>query len=211
MTDNKKHIEDIAEIRSLMEKSSKFISLSGLSGILAGIFALIGAFISNWYISYYYSRQTEASFIKSISLEDESKLILMFLAFIVFILAFVTAAYFTTKKPENKNSKLWDYNSKKVVSNLLIPLTTGVIFISYLILNNYYILIVPASLMFYGLSLINAGHFTFSVIKYLGLLEILTGFISLFFTEYYIVFWSIGFGFLHIIYGILMYLKYERK
>ena len=211
MTDNKKHIEDIAEIRSLMEKSSKFISLSGLSGIMAGIFALIGSFISNWYISVYHPRQTEATFIKSISVEDESKILLMFLAFTVFLLAFVTAAFFTTRNHKNKSSKLWDYNSKKVVSNLLIPLSTGVFFISYLILNNYYTLIVPASLLFYGLSLINAGHFTFSDIKYLGLLEISTGLLSLFFTEYYIIFWSIGFGILHIIYGILMYIKYERK
>ena len=50
MTDNKKHIEDIAEIRSLMEKSSKFISLSGLSGILAGIFALIVQFALNIFL-----------------------------------------------------------------------------------------------------------------------------------------------------------------
>ena len=211
MTDNKKHIEDIAEIRSLMEKSSKFISLSGLSGILAGIFALIGAFISNWYISEYYPNQTEASFIKSISVEYESKILLMLLAFTVFILAFVTAAYFTTRNHKNKSSNLWDYNSKKVVSNLLIPLATGAVFVSYLILNNYYSLIVPASLMFYGLSLINAGYFTFSDIKYLGLLEIFIGILALIFTEYYIVFWLIGFGILHIIYGILMYLKYERK
>jgi len=211
MTDNKKHIEDIAEIRSLMEKSSKFISLSGLSGIMAGVFALIGAFISNWYISAYLPKQIEASFIKSISLECESKILLMLLAFIVFVLAFATATYFTSKNNKNKSSKLWDYNAKKVVSNLFIPLSAGVFFISYLILNSYFVLIVPASLIFYGLSLINAGHFTFSDIKYLGLLEILIGVVSLFFTEFYIIFWSIGFGILHIIYGILMYIKYERK
>ncbi|MBN1252821.1 MAG: hypothetical protein JXR51_08280 [Bacteroidales bacterium] len=211
MNENKKHIEDIAEIRNLMEKSSKFISLSGLSGILAGVFALIGSITSYWYINISYPKLSNPIFLKSLSIENESKILLILLAFLIFILAFGTAVYFTTKNRKNKSSKLWNYSSKKVVGNLFIPLSIGAIFISYLILNNYCELIVPSSLIFYGLSLINAGHFTFSDIKYLGLLELITGCFSLIFIDYYLLFWSIGFGALHIIYGILMYIKYERK
>ena len=39
------HLENLKEIRTLMERSSKFLSLSGLSGISAGIIALVGAFM----------------------------------------------------------------------------------------------------------------------------------------------------------------------
>ena len=41
--------EDLQAIREIMERSSKFLSLSGLSGIFAGVCALIGAAIA-WFI-----------------------------------------------------------------------------------------------------------------------------------------------------------------
>ena len=36
-------LQNLAEIRSLMERSSRFISLSGLSGVGAGVCALVGS------------------------------------------------------------------------------------------------------------------------------------------------------------------------
>lgn len=47
---NENYIDDLKEIRSMMEKSSRFISLSGLSGVSAGIVALAGAVMAWWYI-----------------------------------------------------------------------------------------------------------------------------------------------------------------
>lgn len=43
MTSDKNHIQDLAEIRAIMQRSTKFFSLSGLAGVSAGVFALIGA------------------------------------------------------------------------------------------------------------------------------------------------------------------------
>ena len=46
MKEEQNYIQDIAEMRSMMERSSKFLSLSGLAGIMAGIYALSGAYIA---------------------------------------------------------------------------------------------------------------------------------------------------------------------
>ena len=46
-----KALESVNEIKELMEKSSKFISLSGLAAIMAGIYALVGAYIATQVIT----------------------------------------------------------------------------------------------------------------------------------------------------------------
>ena len=46
-----KALESVNEIKELMEKSSKFISVSGLAAILAGIYALAGAYIATQVIT----------------------------------------------------------------------------------------------------------------------------------------------------------------
>ena len=38
-----KYLDDLKEIRQMMRRSTQFLSLSGLSGVLAGVYALIGA------------------------------------------------------------------------------------------------------------------------------------------------------------------------
>ena len=49
--DKDKALESVFEIKELMEKSSKFISVSGIAAILAGIYALVGAYIATQVIT----------------------------------------------------------------------------------------------------------------------------------------------------------------
>lgn len=79
-----------------------------------------------------------------------------------------------------------------------------------LIYQGHIELAAPATLVFYGLALLNASKYTLSDIRYLGLLEIVTGLMATFFIEYGLLFWAFGFGLLHIVYGIFMYYKYEK-
>ncbi|MEN8118885.1 MAG: hypothetical protein ABFS35_00975 [Bacteroidota bacterium] len=204
-----KPIKDISEIRSMMEKASRFISLSGLSGIFAGLYAIAGAAIAYWYTHVFIIENTEPLIFSSLVLCDEIPVFLVLLAAVVFLLSVGSAAYFTTKNSKKKSLPLWDHITKKLIINLFVPLLAAGTFILVLIFRGYYDLIVPTSLIFYGLALLNAGHFTYSDIRYLGYFELFLGFISLLFSEYDIIIWSIGFGFLHIIYGIVMYYKYE--
>ncbi len=210
MDSNKKHLEDLSEIRLMMERASKFISLSGLSGVMAGVFAIIGAAIAFWYLNVFLPEAQTPFLIKELSLKYDSVIFLLLLAFIIFSLAFISGIFFTTRHSRKKNLPLWDYSSKKVLINLFIPLFPGTLFVLYLIFNEFYLLIIPSSLIFYGLSLINAGHFTYSDIKYLGYIEIFLGLISLVFSHWGLIIWTIGFGAMHIVYGVLMFYKYEK-
>ena len=209
MTESKP-IKDLSEIRNMMEKASRFISLSGLSGIFAGFYAITGAAIAYWYFYIYIIENNESLIFSSLSLYDEIPVFIIFLSAIVFTLSVGSAAYFTTRNSKRKSLPLWDNTTKKLLINLFVPLFAAGAFILVLIFRGYYDMIVPTSLIFYGLALLNAGHFTYKDIRYLGFLELFLGFISFLFSEYSIIIWGIGFGVLHIIYGIVMYYKYER-
>lgn len=207
MESSKQYLEDITEIKSMMERSSRFISLSGLSGIFAGIFALIGAGLV-------YNRMYTASgdlykrvYVNSYS-NDVNFMIIV--AVSVLLLALVTGIIFTTRKARKQNIKTWDNTTKRLLINLMIPLIAGGLICLMLLKGHYYTLVAPATLVFYGLALINASHHTYRDIRYLGMSELALGLIASSFIGYGLLFWAIGFGVLHIIYGTMMYLKYER-
>jgi membrane-associated HD superfamily phosphohydrolase len=130
-------------------------------------------------------------------------------AALVLLLSVLFALYFSTKKAKRDRKNFWTPVSKRLLINLLIPLVTGGVFIIVLLFQSNIQLIVPCFLIFYGLALVNAGKFTFSEIFYLGILEIITGLVSAFVPGWGLIFWIIGFGVLHIIYGLAMYRKYE--
>ncbi len=203
----KQHLEDLSEIRSLMERSSKFISLSGLSGIFAGSFALIGAYVA-------YSRlMQEFQYIPYQNLSVNSPIV-KFLAIdgaLVLILSLIFAIYFTARQTKKKGLKIWDNTSKMLLIGMMIPLITGGLF-CLILFNHAPQLIDAATLIFYGLALINASKYTYDDVKYLGYIEVVLGLACGLLNEWRIglLFWSLGFGVLHIAYGIVMYKKYER-
>jgi len=203
----KDYRKDISEIRSMMERSSRFISLSGLSGVMAGFYALIAAFIA-FRIAYTFETiEYQDVLIRNVR---GKKFELVLIALSTLALATVTGAILTKKKARKHDMPSWDNNAKKLVINLLIPLLAGgvivVIFYQYGLIR----LIAPMTLVFYGLGLINASHYTYRDIRLLGISEVLLGLLACIFTGYGLLFWSIGFGLLHIIYGAAMYFKYER-
>ncbi len=205
-----KPFEDISEIRNMMERASRFISLSGLAGVFAGLYAIIGATIAYWYFNMYIIENSESLIFSSLNLYEEIPVFVILLAALVFIFSVSSAVYFTTKNSKNKSLPLWDNTTKKLLISLFVPLLTGGIFILFLISRSYYDLIVPSSLIFYGLALLNGAHFTYSDIRYLAYFELAIGIISLWFNDYAIIVWAVGFGFMHIAYGTIMYFKYEK-
>ncbi|NVJ48459.1 MAG: hypothetical protein HWE21_10650 [Cytophagia bacterium] len=202
-----KYIEDIAEIRQMMEKSSRFISLSGLSGIMAGIYALIGAFIA-WKLAYTSEQMIYGEPTNRDVWGNLTYLILD--AAGVFLLTLITGIGLSVKKAKKHGVKSWDKTTQKLIINLFIPLIAGGILIIVLYLNGIVGLIAPTTLIFYGLGLINASHYTYRDIRYLGLLEVALGLIASFVVGYGLLIWAIGFGLLHIVYGTLMYFKYDK-
>lgn len=205
--ENQKILNDISEIKTMMNRSSRFISLSGLSGVMAGVYSLIGAFLAYKVV---YSDNVTISY-ESLILEDFRIYQLFAIAFSIIFLSILTGILLTARKAKNQNEKIWDNASRRLVINFLIPLLTGGVLIFYLIKKEQYSLVATLTLIFYGLSCINASKYTIGDIRYLGFTLILLGFISLWFIDYGLLFWSLGFGVSNIIYGLLMYFKYERK
>ena len=207
MKEEKEHLQAISDIRSMMERSSRFISLSGLSGIFAGIFALAGALAAYEKL---YSLGMSYRDLQSDSFTDVI-IYLMLDAAIVLIASLGVGILFTFRNSNKKGAKIWDITSKRLLINLLIPLITGGLFCLVLLYHGIVGLVAPATLIFYGLALINASKYTYNDIRYLGCCEIVLGLLASVNIGYGLFFWAAGFGLLHIIYGAVMYFKYERN
>jgi hypothetical protein len=194
-----------------MERSSRFLSLSGISGISAGLIALIGVIAASIYQGYSIFEKARVSKLLEPSggINMESLIFFFVDAVIVIVLALSISIFFTIRKAKKRELPVWDSSAKRLVWNLMIPLTTGGIFCLVLVYYGIVFLIAPAMLIFYGLSLVNAGKYTHREISLLGILEILLGLVALLFIGYGLLFWAIGFGLFHIIYGTYMYFKYE--
>ena len=202
--ENKKYLQDLSEIKNMMNRSSRFISLSGLAGVFAGCYALIGAVIAKILLS-----ENEAVLANDLNSNLVKNLFLVAIAVLIF--AIVTAVLLTTRKARKNQQKIWDSTSRRLLINFFAPLLAGGIFILVLLQYELIGLIAPSMLLFYGLSLVHASKYTFGDLRSLGYANVILGLIATQFIGYGIYFWATGFGIFHIIYGIWMYNKYDRK
>ncbi len=211
MEDNKPagSLEEIRDIRRIMERSSRFISLSGLSGVAAGICALAGTLVARSVLNNYYGEYNSRGFTTN---DDFAmlKIKLLGVAMVVFVMAFLSAYYLTWRKAQKQGLPVWDHTSKRLAWNMFLPLLAGGAFILGMLRYDVWLFVAPASLLFYGLALVNASKYTLNDIRYLGYCEIILGTINMLYPGYGLWFWAVGFGVLHIIYGIIMWNKYER-
>ncbi|HEX8333761.1 MAG TPA: hypothetical protein VF622_14160 [Segetibacter sp.] len=209
MSTDPKHLDDLKDIKNIMQQSSRFISLSGWSGIAAGTCALAGA----WYVSNQvecwkrgdceFERLVEAG---GVNLNST----LLQIGIITFATAFFLAFLFTYLRSKKTGVPLWNFTARRLMLNVAIPMAVGGIFIYKMLELKYYELAPPACLLFYGLALVNASKYTLGEVRYLGFGQILLGLISCWATGYGLYFWAAGFGILHIVYGLIMWYKYER-
>lgn len=208
---SREHLETLTEIRSLMERSSKFLSLSGLSGISAGIIALVGAgaayarLSSDWLSGQsrfqQFSGPERREFVNFLLLDGS----------LVLLAALLTGIFFTVRKARQQGLNVWNPTSRRLLWALAVPLLTGGVFCLGLIHHELVWLTFPATLIFYGLALCSGSKYTVRDVEYLGLSEIGLGLLGLFFTGYTLLTWAIGFGVLHIVYGTVMYFKYDKS
>jgi hypothetical protein len=216
MTPTHEHLKDLREIRSLMERSSRFIGLSGLSGVAAGICALIGAAAAYYYLD---ARPFEmdnqyAYYTKALNSTKWGYRYFefFFLNGILTVLAAIASGiYFTTRRASQKGQGIWDKSAQRLLIHLAIPLVAGGFFCLAMMAHGYLAFVAPATLVFYGLALVNGSKYTLHDVFYLGLAEIALGLLAMFMLRYGLEFWAIGFGVLHIIYGTMMYFKYEKN
>lgn len=197
-------LETLKDIRNIMERSARFLSLSGWSGVWAGAVALAGAAIAKKWLDLPYDMD---------AVDDYMLVALRFvgLALVIFFVALAGAFYFTWRKTRAQGGKIWNSASRRMMLHMAIPLLAGGVFSAAFIYYGHEMYITATCLIFYGLALINGSTYTVTDIKFMGVLEIALGCLSLFIPGYGLLFWTIGFGILHILYGIIMWNKYDRK
>jgi len=224
MTEQNQSLAALQDIKNMMERSSRFISLSGLSGISAGICALVGAWFANdaihggtagpasdVQIVDFYETRSAQTLTRPHSVTGYLDDPLLRIAIITFIAAFVLAFTFTYLRSQKTGVPLWGKASKRLMINVCVPLAVGGAFVLKLLMIQGYGLIAPGCLIFYGLALVNASKYTLSEVRYLGYCNLLLGLVNLVYPNYGLYFWALGFGVLHIIYGTAMWWRYERK
>ncbi len=209
MENKNESLDTLKDIKRIMERSSRFISLSGLSGISAGVSALVGAWFAYDLIHEYYVQFNELGFDAVVFSKLKSNLLLLSIA--VLAVAIISSLYFTDRRARQNQQKLWDHTSKRLLLNLLLPLMAGGLFILAMLQQDEWRFVSPACLIFYGLALINSSKYTLNEVRYLGYLEIILGLINTQYIGYGLYFWAAGFGLLHIVYGVAMWLKYEKS
>lgn len=203
MSTNSSRLDDLKDIKTIMQQSSRFISLSGLSGISAGLCALAGA----WYTT----KKSDGRF-ETLVGDDGFNLqsTLLQIAVATFLAAFVLAFIFTYLRSKKTGTTMWNFTARRLMLNVAIPMAVGGIFIYKMLDFEYFELAPPACLLFYGLALVNASKYTLGEVRYLGYGQLVLGIVNCFMIGYGLFFWAAGFGILHIVYGIVMWYKYER-
>ncbi|WP_396635393.1 hypothetical protein [Maribacter sp. R77961] len=200
--ESKKYLDDLSSIKDLMSRSSRFISLSGLSGIMAGLYALAGATITYVFLL---PKNGEV-----LTLHSWNFKIILGILIAVATLSVITAFLLTSKKAKKNKENIWDATTKRLLVSFLVPLVAGGIYILIKLSSQHYGLTGSLMLIFYGLALINASKYTISNIQYLGYAELILGLICAALPGYGFWFWILGFGVFHIIYGSLIYFKEEK-
>ncbi len=201
--ESKDYLKDISEIKDLMNKSSRFISLSGLSGILAGIYALIGAAVAYWLVT--------TSSTGYLMLDGRIYRLCLLILFLIAFSSVVTGIILTTRKAKKHGAKIWDATSRRLVINFLIPLIVGGLYILIILNQQKYGQTGALMLIFYGLALVNASKYSLGDIRYLGFIQLILGLTCAWFPGYGFWLWVLGFGVMHIVYGSWMHFKYDLK
>lgn len=206
------HLDAINDIRTIMERSSRFLSLSGLAGVVIGFIAIICIMAVYNYLGIsvasteYYKKVLDVN-----GQLDLANFIFVLVGFVlVLILSLIAGVIMAIRKANKMGLVIWDITAKRLLTNISLPLFAGGFYCLILLYHNQVALVAPATLIFYGLALINASKYTIHEIRFLGVLEVLIGLIASIWIDYGLLFWAFGFGILHIVYGITIYLKYEK-
>lgn len=190
-----KYLKDISDIKNMMDKSSKVISLSGLSSLYTGVFGLIGG-------AYYY--------IKEIKTDSYSPYVAISVFLIVSVLSVITTIYFTNIRAKKLNEKVWSKTTEQLLSTFSITMVIGICFITILVFQEQFIQIIPLVPLIYGLSLIHAAKHTKNIVKPLGIIQVLIALLCVLFIEQSFWLYVFGFGIVHLINGLIIYIKYDK-
>jgi len=205
-------LAELREIRNLMERSSRFLSLSGIAGIIVGVIAIAGVAAAYAFLGLGLNEPGYYQFSAGQNVAEVTEAYTFLFAdfMAVLLLSLFTGIYFAVRNAKKQGLPVWDATASRLLINMMIPLAAGGIYCLILFYHGHLALIAPATLIFYGLALINASKYTINDIRYLGIIEVAVGLAASIYIDYGLLFWAFGFGILHMVYGIKIYFKHER-
>lgn len=134
----------------------------------------------------------------------------LLIAVSVLVLAIGSTVFLSYQKAFRRKEKAWTPTARRLVLQMALPLTAGGILLLIVLGKGMTGFLAPLSLIFYGLAIFNAGNAAFDELKPLGLLQIGLGLFCAHFISYGLLCWAIGFGLLHILFGLYMHVTYEK-
>lgn len=207
MDDSKAGLDDLKQIRAIMERSSTFLSLSGFAGVIVGIIAIAASIAIVMLCN---SHLLTTVVLRGIQSDEtlRNQIVLVFTA--ALLLSVASAFVFSLRKAKRKALPIFNKVSLSFATHFFIPLIVGGFFIIGLASKNYYDLVLPSMLIFYGISLLSASKYTLPEISFLGIGSLGLGLLAVFFVPYALLLWAAGFGICTIGYGLFIYSKYEK-
>ena len=203
-----KHEEQLAaiqEMRDMMDQATRFKSISGLSGILAGIITFVCLY-TIYLVTGISPFESEA--LDRMWLSSSQALILCFISLLIICIGI--GFYLAMRNANLSGKSAWDNAAKRLAFSLAIPVFAGGIFSMLLARFGLIAIAAPATLLFYGMGLVSASKYTLDAVRTVGLLFVFLGLLATYFLAYGLLIWTLGFGLLHVIYGFIIYVKYER-
>lgn len=195
------------EIKTMMNRSSRFLNVSPAAPIVVGIYAVVAA----WTANRIYNGGWDIA--PMLSVDTPYRMRMLSLAAIGLVaLSVVTAALLCRYEARRRGERLTiDAAARRLIFNFALPLVVGGVLCFALLANGYYGISSSIMLVFYGMALTSASNHTFSSVRYLGYAELLLGLIDAFCQGYGLMFWTIGFGAMNIVFGAAFMIFGKRR
>ena len=203
--------QTLDDIRDMMSKSSRFQAISGYSIIIVGLYAAVAAAIAAALVG----AVNLFPFFENIdaTLNTPAKIRLAtIIALSLFTLSLLTVFAMAIAKSKRHNLRFaFDKRMRQMLTDFFLPLAAGGLVSIALIMQQHYGLTSSIMLLFYGLALVNSSHYTYPALRWLGYTELALGIADCLTVKHAILFWFLGFSVMHIIFGIVYVIMFERK
>lgn len=197
----------LTEIRTLMNRSSRFLNVSAYAPVVVGILALAAV----WSVNRIFNGGWDIA--PMLAVNTYARIYALLGAAVVLVALCIAAAVGLSCFEAHRNGTriTIDATARRLLWNFFLPLIVGGIFSLALFVNGYYGLTSSIMLIFYGMALVSASNHTFSSVRYLGYAELALGLADSFYQGYALLFWAAGFGVFNILYGIVFLATKQKR
>ena len=201
------------DIREMMSKSSRFQAISGWSIVVIGLYAAVASAMAAAVIGVGDWLPCCENLQRFAVLNTPSRIrIAALIAIGLFALSLLTVFVAAIIKSKRNNLRFaFDKRMCQMLVDFFIPLIAGGLLSMALVQQGHYGLTSSIMLLFYGLALVNCSHYTYPALRWLGYSELLIGIIDCFTMSHALLFWFLGFSVMHILFGVIYVIMFERK